>query len=124
MQKGSWETQEIVSRTVPQPVRVGDILRTREMVEIEYLTLQEFQQRLPKRLSLPTLRRYIKAGKLPYVQVGGKGCKILVPANALTLFLRNCVNTEPSPSIPQPAKIQSKPTRPARRPDWLRDART
>jgi excisionase family DNA binding protein len=92
------------------------------MSDTEYLTVEEFSRRCPN-ISLPTVRRYVKSGKLPSVQPGGKGCKILIPADALETCRREQQATSKPLLLSPPAKSKpkSKPTRPARRPNWLAD---
>jgi excisionase family DNA binding protein len=51
------------------------------MDEREYLKLDEFQKLCG--LSLVTIRRYIKSGKLESVQAAGRGHRILIPRDAL-----------------------------------------
>ena len=46
-----------------------------------FLSPQQFSEY--SLLSLSTVHRYLKAGKLPSVQPGGKRCRILIPASAL-----------------------------------------
>jgi|HubBroStandDraft_6_1064221.scaffolds.fasta_scaffold400408_2 excisionase family DNA binding protein len=38
--------------------------------------------------SKSTLRRWLRSGRLPFVQPGGPGTKVLVPREAVTLWLR------------------------------------
>jgi hypothetical protein len=48
----------------------------------EFFSPQQFSEY--SHLSLSTVHRYLKRGKLPYVQPGGERCRILIPASALT----------------------------------------
>lgn len=93
-----------------------------EMDDSEYLTVEEFIQRYPK-YSEPTVRRHVKSGKLPSVQVGGKGCKILIPADAMEIVRQGKQLASAPTLLPQSvkSKTKSKPTRPVRRPNWLAD---
>jgi excisionase family DNA binding protein len=50
-------------------------------VEAEYLSVQEFVAY--SSLSIATVRRRLKEGKLPHLQFGGKGHRILIPRDAL-----------------------------------------
>lgn len=34
-------------------------------------------------LSIPTIRRYLKDGRLPKVQPGGRRCRVLIPRSAI-----------------------------------------
>lgn len=47
----------------------------------DFLTVQEFVR--SSRLSASTVWRRIRDGSLPYRQLGGKGCRVLIPADAL-----------------------------------------
>ena len=65
------------------------------MEEPEYLKLDEFQKLCG--LSLVTLRRYIKSGKLECVQAAGRGHRILIPRDALDK-LRAAPKPPPDPA--------------------------
>ena len=49
----------------------------------QYVSLKEFSA--ISRLSVSTLRRRIKDGSLPFRQLGGRRCRLLIPSNALEL---------------------------------------
>jgi hypothetical protein len=68
----------------------------------KYLTLQEFVQL--SRLSESTVRRRARDGSLPVVQLGGKGKRLLFPADALT---RN--SSESASAVDNEAKQTSLP---------------
>jgi excisionase family DNA binding protein len=51
----------------------------------ELLTVQEVAERL--RCSVPTVRRRIRSGELPAVQLGGPGAGLRVPADGLAAWL-------------------------------------
>lgn len=77
-------------------------------------------------LSIATVHRYRKAGKLPFLQPGGPGGRILIPANALDQFIHAVkveaspgASTEPAPNTGSVSKVapRSGPT-----PRWLRQA--
>src|SRR5262245_37496200 len=79
-------------------------------------------------LSLPTVRRYIKAGRIPVIQPGGKRCRVLIPVSALHSQSASAIETvevppeEPqrSPDVPDPrATRPSGPT-----PQWLKRRET
>ncbi len=75
------------------------------MDEREYLTLDEFQKRCG--LSIVTLRRYVKSGKLESVQAAGRGHRILIPRDALDK-LRTAPKKSPDPiRVGPPAKIST-----------------
>jgi len=65
------------------------------MDEREYLKLDEFQKLCG--LSLVTLRRYVKSGKLESVQAAGRGHRILIPRDALDK-LRAAPKSPPDPA--------------------------
>src|SRR4051794_12805110 len=46
-----------------------------------YLSISQFSAR--SGLSVPTLRRYVRDGKIKALQPGGRGAKLLFPLNAL-----------------------------------------
>jgi hypothetical protein len=64
----------------------------------EFFTLREFVFR--SRLSESTVRRRARDGSLPALQVGGKGKKLLFPADALTRV------NEQHPSAEADAKVE------------------
>ena len=64
----------------------------------QFLTLKEFVAR--SRLSESTVRRRAREGSLPVVQVGGKGKKLLFPADALTRV------NDHTPSAEADAKVE------------------
>jgi hypothetical protein len=93
------------------------------MDDAEYLTVEEFTRRSP--LSIATIRRRLKSGDLSFVQLGGKGCKILIRADELSTHRQERATSEPPESSSQPEpKPKTKPTRPTRRPNWLDDSST
>ncbi len=53
----------------------------------EFLSPAEFAQF--SGLSLPTIHRYRKSGRLPFIQPGGFRCRILIPKNASDLVRKN-----------------------------------
>lgn len=50
---------------------------------------------------MPTVRRYLKSGRLPKVQPGGERCRVLIPRHAVTDQLQAMAGTLAS-SKPQP----------------------
>lgn len=79
----------------------------------EFLSPEEFAQF--SGLSVPTIHRYLKSGRLPYIQPGGFRCRILIPQNALILSGKS--TSENSPPAPPCAK-QSQPKAPGPQPAW------
>jgi excisionase family DNA binding protein len=49
---------------------------------IAFLSLEEFCEQT--QLSLSTVHRNLQRGNIPYIQPGGKRCRILIPASVLT----------------------------------------
>src|SRR5205807_717631 len=69
-------------------------------------------------LSLATVHRYIKSGKLPYLQPAGRRGRILIPADDLTLALPlSAVSPNPTATAALPTP---RPAGPA--PRWTRKA--
>ncbi|WP_166822553.1 helix-turn-helix domain-containing protein [Thalassoroseus pseudoceratinae] len=76
----------------------------------EYLSPAEFARR--SGLSEPTVRRYVKNGKLPSYQPGGHRCRISIPASALRATVPSAPASVSSPQAEQPKRI------PGPRPSW------
>lgn len=81
------------------------------------LTMREFIKH--SRLSRATIDRLRKAGKLPYLQPGGKGGKVLFPPDALEIAARavaapDSAGAAASPSSDTPTRLSG----PA--PKWTR----
>jgi excisionase family DNA binding protein len=72
---------------------------TRQMMENDsrYLTIEELSQR--SRLSVSTLHRLKKSGKIPYVQPAGKGGRLLFPADALERVALATASFGPEPPV-------------------------
>src|SRR5579871_5821381 len=66
-------------------------------------------------LSGPTIERYKKSGKIPFVQPGGKGARVLYPRNAVAAAATVFNPTEPTPSTVIAAP---SPKGQGRRPQW------
>lgn len=49
-------------------------------------------------LGVATLRRYIAEGRIPYIQLGGKGAKLLFAADVLEQLMRQAVQESQSDS--------------------------
>src|SRR5690348_4366539 len=78
-------------------------------------------------LSLATVRRYIKNGKLPYRQPAGRRGRILIPADALAAVSRTDapVRQDRAPNStlpPHPQTTAHSPPLPGPRPRWTRQA--
>ena len=92
-----------------------------------FLSAHEFAAR--SGLSLSTIRRYLKNGRLPGVQPGGSRCRVLIPSDALdslcdpagrskTLTSKaSDSNTVNNPTLPPSASLQSALSGPV--PRWL-----
>ncbi len=69
------------------------------------LTIQELAMRSP--LSLPTLRRLVRGGKIPYFQPGGKGSRLLFPPDAIERAFGACydVSQDSTPTADAPKRL-------------------
>jgi hypothetical protein len=81
-----------------------------------------------KGLSLSTVHRYLKAGKLPYSQPGGRGHRILIPVGALQLVIETIQanmtsKTDLSQVILQKPQNANAPGLSGPSPKWTREAR-
>ena len=70
----------------------------------EFLSPKEFA--LSSGLSTLTVRRYLKSGRLPFIQPGGFRCRILIPRNALNSSGK--IPSENSPPPPRAKKPETK----------------
>ncbi|MFP4105889.1 MAG: helix-turn-helix domain-containing protein [Phycisphaerae bacterium] len=74
-----------------------------------YMSPEEFAAH--SGLSQATVRRRIRDGSLPHVQPGGKGCRILIPVNALERMLDQTRLVDPDGQIPGTETIkQTQPS--------------
>ena len=76
-------------------------------------------------LSLSTLRRRVKEGKLPCIQPGGRRTRIVFPVDVVERLLQHASNSSETatvPPAPKPARPAANPTHHGPRPKWLRDA--
>jgi excisionase family DNA binding protein len=75
-------------------------------------------------ISLSTLRRRVKEGRLPFIQPGGRRTRIVFPADVIERLLQNAGNAaETTPvSSTEPARSAAKPTHHGPRPKWLQDS--
>jgi len=79
---------------------------------------QEFSER--SGLSLATVHRYLRSGKLPFVQLGGRRHRVLIPCDALDLLLKPSVNEKPAePTFNK--RSDNPPPMSGPQPRWLRD---
>ena len=91
-----------------------------------YLSPQEFSEL--SGLSLATVRRYLRSGRLPSRQPAGHRGRILIPADALELVIVATppVETSQAPAAPSTPATTRPPVTPARppgpRPRWTRPA--
>jgi excisionase family DNA binding protein len=88
-----------------------------------YLSPEEFNQLTG--LSLATVRRYLKNGKLPFLQPGGRRGRILIPVDALAGLPLVVSGATPISDLaacsPPQTEIQNKPARiPGPQPRWTR----
>lgn len=84
------------------------------MVERNHLSIEEFSQQ--SGLAAVTIRRYLRKGKIPFVQPGGRKHRILIPVQAL----QNLQNPIPL-KLPEPARQPTaQPVLSGRKPRWLK----
>lgn len=74
----------------------------------DWLTIAEFVQQVP--YSESQIRRFVDQGKIPSLQPGGKGGKILIPQDALHELLRS------NNSVASPSTLSKKLS--GRKPGW------
>ena len=72
-------------------------------------------------LSLATVRRYLKSGRLPKVQFGGFRCRVLIPREALQLAAGSLGTgaAGEAASGNSPSTTAPKPSNRRRKPRWL-----
>jgi hypothetical protein len=91
-----------------------------------YLSPQEFSRL--SGLSLATVHRYLKAGKLPYRQPGGHRTRILIPVDALEPRAGDTpaqVAAQPSaapPPSPETPVVSTSTRLPGPKPQWAHRA--
>ena len=63
-------------------------------------------------LSMATVRRYLRDGRLPKVQPGGKRCRVMIPRDALEEFLPSSYASGESTDVPMAdnTAVSSPPT--------------
>jgi len=93
--------------------------------EKPFLSPQEFSEHTG--LSLSTVRRYLKRGKLPHSQLGGAHCRILIPVDALKMVPpiapAEAATAIGPPANPPPETPSSETTSlPGPRPWWAQQA--
>jgi hypothetical protein len=102
----------------------GRTTQTGAPPEQRYLSPQEFSAL--SGLSLATVHRYLRNGRLPYRQPAGHRGRILIPADALELVIAATPPDEPpqAPAAPSTSAMTRPPVTPARppgpRPKWTR----
>jgi hypothetical protein len=85
------------------------------------LSPQEFSQLTG--LSLATVHRYLKSGRLYYLQPGGPRSRILIPADALgPPFVLPSPSTARASSPSQSETLREVPHLPGYAPRWIRKA--
>ncbi len=98
------------------------VFEANNVPERDYLSPHEFVAR--SGLSLATVRRYLRTGRLPSLQPGGRRCRVLIPAAALERFtvarpLASTNRTDLPETVVTPAFI-SKRTLPGPTAKWRR----
>jgi hypothetical protein len=88
-------------------------------IPCEFLSPLEFS--LHSGLSIPTVRRYVKSGKLPAHQPNGRGSRILIPTNALEILRNQQASSTSSDSVAASDRSR-KHSRPS--PDWMKKRQT
>ncbi|MCH9656147.1 MAG: helix-turn-helix domain-containing protein [Planctomycetes bacterium] len=77
-----------------------------------FLSPEEFAQL--SGLSVPTIHRYLKSGRLPFNQPGGHRCRILIHKNALISSGKTpSVNSLPEPSCTKQSQTKVSGPEPA-----------
>lgn len=85
----------------------------------DHCSPKEFSQR--SGLSLATIHRYLRIGRLPFVQLGGRRHRVLIPCDALDCVLKP-ETREPAPQSSKAAKPHDNPPPVSGpQPRWLRD---
>lgn len=83
----------------------------------DYLNLAEVSARI--KLSESTIRRYVRKGRIPYLQPGGEGGRLRFPPDCLER-LNDLTNNEATTALGSSPKLKNKRKRPlsGRRPKW------
>jgi len=78
-------------------------------------------------LSIATVRRYLKSGRLPKAQPGGRGCRVLIPSDAIDVIKTSdspvadevivSPTIDTNPESETPIETPSQP--PGRSPKWM-----
>lgn len=73
-------------------------------------------------LSPATVARYLARGKLPYLQPGGKRCRVLIPQVAFEMVARNnsTHKTDSSPADCQSQQVDHDSRLSGAKPKWMR----
>jgi len=77
----------------------------------QLLTIEDLSRR--SRLSVSTLRRLARAGKIPFFQPSGKGGRLLFPEDAIERAVVGSLPSTPTPNG-EPQKLAGP------RPAWMR----
>lgn len=85
-----------------------------------FLTVREFASQ--SGIGVATVWRYLHDGKLPKYQPGGRGCRVVIPIQALhTLPVYEGTNSMPqTDSAPSPGQKHQQKKIPGPRPKWPR----
>ena len=87
------------------------------MADRPLLSIQEFSAL--SGLSAVTVRRRLRAGLLPFTQLGGRKHRILIPAAALLAMQPSAAERPPNPPE-RPAEPSPKTPPPGPKPRWMR----
>lgn len=98
--------------------RVGCPRIPRVMAPKNYCSPTEFSQR--SGLSVVTVRRYLRSGLLPFVQLGGRRHRILIPSDAIEQFRLPPAAEPRAVAEPSSEPLKSTPLS-GPEPRWLRD---
>ncbi|MCE9551920.1 MAG: helix-turn-helix domain-containing protein [Planctomycetes bacterium] len=74
-------------------------------------------------LGIATVRRYVKAGKLPRAQPGGERCRVMIPRSALAAVSKACGgNTDDPRAIAAETAAEAPTNRKPRgpKPRWMK----
>jgi hypothetical protein len=89
----------------------------------KYLSPKEFSEQ--SGLSIATVGRYLRAGKLPYVQPRGRRGRVLIAFDALDRLAAERASRSATPSSPSALGEEGRGEQPIRRsgplPAWRRD---
>jgi excisionase family DNA binding protein len=96
--------------------------KSNDLYSREYLSPTQFLAL--SGLSLSTVRRLLASGLLPFVQPGGKRCRILIPRSALESLTDSAAESVNFPTVPTKENTQSNESvRSGARPRWKQQMR-